>query len=547
MIDREDGFVEIDIMLMLKAIWHYAWAVILAVAVCAAGGFFYADKFIPVSYSTSTTVYVNNTYSYYRSEGDVNNYKNGEVIATSKNLVETYMEVVRTTETLDQVIQRTGLHYSAAQMAGMIATRQVEETEMFKVIVTCYNPRDAVLIANTIADVLPDRMTDIFKGSSTRIVQPAIAAYKSGPRRMKYLLVGALIGFLCAALVIVIRELRDDKIYGEDYIEDVSEDVPVLASIPDLKDTRAFAKNYYYGKGYGYGSEDDGKKKDKKRKSKKKDTDSGLTELEKDKLILCENLDFTASESYKVLRTNLTYHLNELGRGGKVIGVVSSDRREGKSTTAINLSYVFAQTGVNVMTIEGDLRLPAVAKRLDIEPSAGLSDVISGVVTNDMIHPSGKLDNWFVMTSGSKTNNPSEILGNEKIGQIMSILKERMSIIIVDLPPINEVTDAMAIAPYLDSVVFVVKQNETRKVAFNMALRQLKLAGAPLTGFVLVNATGTADKYDKYGKYGKYGRYSKHYKYDRYGKYGKYGRYDQGYNSYGYRDDYGYGYGYREP
>ena len=93
------------------------------------------------------------------------------------------------------------------------------------------------------------------------------------------------------------------------------------------------------------------------------------------KRTLHKNLEFTATEQYKLLRANLEFTVPE-GTKCPVIGVTSSMRGEGKSTTAVNLSYVLAEKGSKVLLIDGDLRIPSIAKKMDI-PIIGLVENMS--------------------------------------------------------------------------------------------------------------------------------------------------------------------------
>ena len=114
---------------------------------------------------------------------------------------------------------------------------------------------------------------------------------------------------------------------------------------------------------------------------------------------LHKNLEFTAVEQYKLLRTNLDFTLPE-GEACPVIGVTSSMRGEGKSTTAINLSYVLAEKGSKVLLIDGDLRIPSVAKKMGINSSMGLTDILMGKGAQISDFQSELLNNWYILPSG---------------------------------------------------------------------------------------------------------------------------------------------------
>ena len=227
-----------------------------------------------------------------------------------------------------------------------------------------------------------------------------------------------------------------------------------------------------------------------------------------DGMLLHKKLSFAATEAYKLLRTNLMFALPD-EKTCRVIGVTSSLRGEGKSTTSVNLSYALAETGKRVLLIDADLRLPSVAKKLDIEKSPGLSHVIVGVCeASGAIRKSDVLDNWFVLPSGYIPPNPTELLGSSQMNSFIEEAKKDYDFIIVDLPPVNIVSDALVASPFLDGMVVVVRENYSARRALNNCTRLLSLANVKLLGFVMTVVDGDSFGYGKY----KRNRYYKSYR-----------------------------------
>lgn len=223
---------------------------------------------------------------------------------------------------------------------------------------------------------------------------------------------------------------------------------------------------------------------------------------------LHQNLGFTAAEQYKLLRTNLEFTVPE-GTKCPVIGVTSSMRGEGKSTTAINLSYVLAEKGSKVLLIDGDLRIPAVAKKMDIPSSPGLTDVLMGKCDQIEEWKSSLLDTWYILPSGNIPPNPSELLGSKRMEATLEKFRNTFDYIVIDLPPVNIVSDALSIANFITGLIVVVREGYTEKKELERCVRQLKLSDVNLLGCVMNEAKSAS------GSYGKYKR-NKYYKYDRY-------------------------------
>ncbi len=218
------------------------------------------------------------------------------------------------------------------------------------------------------------------------------------------------------------------------------------------------------------------------------------------KEMLHKNLEFTAAEQYRLLRTNITFTIPE-DVDCPVLGVTSGNRGEGKSTTSINLSYVLAEKGYKVLLIDGDLRIPSIAKKMNIEQTPGLTDLLLGRGADverwrSEIHP-----NWYILPSGEIPPNPSELLGSSRMGKVVKMLKEHFDYIIIDLPPVNLVSDAMAIANIITGLIVVIREDYATKKDVEQCFRQVKLANVNVLGVVMNSSQSGGGYYKRYRNY----------------------------------------------
>ena len=219
-----------------------------------------------------------------------------------------------------------------------------------------------------------------------------------------------------------------------------------------------------------------------------------------DKRTLHQNLEFTAAEQYKLLRTNLDFTLPQ-DEKCPVIGVTSSLRGESKSTTAINLSYVLAERGSRVLLIDGDLRLPSIAKKLDMENEVGLTELLMGNGASMKDFRSDILKNWFILPSGKIPPNPSELLGSQRMAKVLEELREIFDYIVIDLPPVNIVSDAISISNFISGMIVVVREEYCEKKELAHCVRQLKLSNVNILGFVMTCVDLGGKTYGKRYKY----------------------------------------------
>ena len=242
-----------------------------------------------------------------------------------------------------------------------------------------------------------------------------------------------------------------------------------------------------------------------RRKNKNRDV---LTPEETRKTI-GNNLSFAAAEAYKLLRTNLNFSLPDVA-GCKIIGVTSALRGEGKSTTAVNIAYTMAQTGQKVLLLEADMRLPTLAKRLRIASAPGLSNLLAGRCSgNDIMRKSGLLPNLWVATAGDIPPNPAELLGSGNMAEAMKAMAKVFDVIILDLPPLVAVSDAMVVSQIVHGMILVVRQDYCDRSSVNDAVRQLRFADVKILGFVMTGANTQSKIYKRYGSYRDYRKYGR--------------------------------------
>ncbi len=229
---------------------------------------------------------------------------------------------------------------------------------------------------------------------------------------------------------------------------------------------------------------------------------------EESRKTLGNSLSFAAAEAYKLLRTNLEFSL-PMESGCRVIGVTSSLKGEGKSTTSVNIAYTMAQSGGKVLLIEADMRLPTLAKRLRVKTKPGISNLLVGQCSgNDVLQKTDLISNLWVATAGDIPPNPSELLGSANMKATIDAMKDFFDVIIVDLPPVSAVTDAALVSKLVDGMILVVRQNYCDRGVLDESVRQLRFVGAKILGFVMTGADTQKKGYKHYGK--SYGDYKQH-------------------------------------
>lgn len=467
--DMKNQETSIDLIKLLKHMLRYCWLIILCAAIGFGFMFWQAGKNKVETYTASGTMYVYNgnpnlvNYGY-TSTSDLN---------SAVKLLDTYMVVVRSNKVLDVVAERLSVQYpgiTPAYIGSTLSMGSVSETGVVMVSCRTDEPQKAADICNAVLDVAPAEIIRVVSAGSIEIIDYATAP--AGPDRYSYrnrYIIGALAGAAVAAgilflLFLLNNKVRDSKELKEKYT------IPVLSSLRRI-----------------VGDDND---------------DRSVFRLN-------ENAPMDQVEEYAKLRMNLLYVL--AGKDKHTIVVTSAVSGEGKSTIAANLAISIAMSGKRVLLVDADMRRACQNRVFNYNSkSNGLSDVLAGLRKWKTALMATDYKSLDVLPAGKTPPNPTELLGSYTMRELIKQFEESYDMVILDVPPINIVADALALSSQVAGGLFVVRQEFSDHREIQKALNQAEMAGLDMLGFVFYG-----EKLEHAGHYGYYKYYNKYYhKYD---------------------------------
>jgi succinoglycan biosynthesis transport protein ExoP len=213
-----------------------------------------------------------------------------------------------------------------------------------------------------------------------------------------------------------------------------------------------------------------------------------------------------ASEAYRILRTNVLSAASALGV--KSIVITSAYSGEGKSATAANLGVVLARAGKHVTLVSADLRRPRLHEFFNRDEHKGLIDVLAGQMTLDralqeVILPTHGFDtssaSLRLLPSGSVADDPGELLTSTTMARILAELEKLSDIVLIDVPPVLPVTDALVVAEVTKHVLLVIGPKGSTRPAITSTRQRLDRVGARILGGVLNGPDPSmSQRYDSY-------------------------------------------------
>jgi polysaccharide biosynthesis transport protein len=381
-----------------------------------------------------------------------------------------------------RVVAMIEAEYSASQTReGLLAGELAQQREIVNKInedIIQYNIyKGEVDSLKQLHDGLQKRLKEAsvsagLTASNIRIVDRAeVPPFPVRPLKMVNGMLGLLAGLVLGVGLAFFLEYLDNTIKEP---EDVSRylNLPTLGMIPKLASLLG-------GKGYGYGHYGDYKAYGAR---------GAVAKVSGDKsqnvdLIVHEAPSSLMAEAFRSLRTSLL--LSSSGHPPRRIVVTSAAPSEGKTTTALNLAISLTQTGSRVVLIDADMRKPRIQVALSLSNAVGLSAFLAGASTlKDIIHKT-PVPGLMAIPCGVTPPNPSELILSDGFRKMLEALAEYFDYIVLDSPPVGNVSDARILAAEADATILVIKAFSTSRHQAREAVAHLTNAQARVRGVVL--------------------------------------------------------------
>ncbi|MEA1985912.1 MAG: polysaccharide biosynthesis tyrosine autokinase [Candidatus Marinimicrobia bacterium] len=319
------------------------------------------------------------------------------------------------------------------------------------------------------------RINEQSKIGAIYVIDKAIPNFDSiKPKKKMNIMIGMILGLGLGVGIAFVREALDTTIKGKEDLDALG--VTVLSVIPKI-----------------------GENKGKKHIHEK--------EYLKSKLITYQEPRSPISEAFRSFRTNI--ELTQIDKKLNTFSVTSATSGEGKTTTIVNLAISFAQLGHKTLLVDADMRKPVINKMFDQDKTPGLSELIIQKTTYDKAIKKTDVKNLYILPSGNIPPNPSELLGANRMKEVVKELSGKFDKVFFDAPPVLAVTDPILIGKLVDGVFLVSRSGQTDMELIRHAVETLKNTKTPIVGGVINEVQSSSLKYGKYYHY-----YHYHYKYE---------------------------------
>jgi succinoglycan biosynthesis transport protein ExoP len=334
------------------------------------------------------------------------------------------------------------------------------------------------------------------QASNIVILDPAeVPGAPSSPQKMSAVMRSASLALGFAVALALVLDFLDNSLTTPDAVERYLR-LPNIGVIPSFNNTN--------GSTYGSQRLANGIGKLTNGLSREPDASSKRSPTYGRELIGAMSPYSLIGEAYRTFRTSLM--LSRAGSPPKLILFTSAHVSEGKTVTATNSAVMFAHTGARVCLVDADLRRPRCHRLLAMDNVVGLTEVLAGARNlQEAIHQT-HIEGLDLLGAGMEPPNPTELVGSDKMREVLSLLTTMYDVVIVDSPPVLPVSDSQLLSTMVDGVVVVVNSRKTSKQQVRAACTKLEFARAKIFGVVLNQVDVRHPDYKYYSHY--YRRYT---------------------------------------
>ena len=327
--------------------------------------------------------------------------------------------------------------------------------------------------------------------NNVRVISPArVPKTPISPARMRTIIIGFILALSAGVGLAMFLEYIDNTIKT---VEDVSRYVqlPALSVIPPIG--MVAPRRMLSAKG------------PKKLKALPANVNGNGVENAHAGQLVAPDSRSSAAEAYRILRTSVL--LSSAGKPPKTILVTSGQPGEGKTTTAVNTAISLSQLGASVLLIDCDMRKPSTHKILGVDNMRGLSTYLSRSINAEGLIQKLQMPNLSLIPCGPIPPNPAELISSERMKRLLAELADRYDHIILDSPPLMNVTDPVILSTMVDGVILVVHGGKSTRDVVRRARHDLDAVNAKVFGVVLNNVDLRREGYDNYYYYRYYSAY----------------------------------------
>lgn len=518
---------------LLGRVFLKCWIVMLVVALLLGGAlyFYFKSQYVPI-YSSSTDYYVINVIPSTKGEEDnplYSSYYSGSQISASIAMAKNFAFLAKNADDmLSSVIKRAGYEgkISVGAFKGMITATSGEEASVMTVKISGTNNEVCYKLAQAMQIELPaycmvwnnfcDEPDYTIVAKNIKVTSSAKLDYTpdNAGEDYKYSIIVGLGAALVVYIVTFVVNVMDTTVYTEENLTDGAPVFPVVGKIPHWhisgKNKKKPRRHIFKGKRY--------------RASK-------LERVDVDKKLICVGeVPFRITEAFHELRTNVTFFGTD-DHKGCAIAVASSMECSGKSFIMANLAVSLSGlVDKKVLIVDGDMRCPMIHKIFSYKNTEGLSNLIAGQKTeNEVIRKfeTGNGNSLDIITAGTLPPNPIDLLSSNRMKDLIIGWREKYDYVLIDMPPLQEVSDALTVSDVINGYVIVVRSQYSDIREIRNLCRTISEKNAKIFGYVLTDIDSDRGGYYYYSKYYSYSRYSKYSKYSKYSRYSAYSRYEQ--------------------